>query len=114
MQKAILHTATRVIVGLTIDPEYTRTGDYSTVELAEAIDLKPVGETKYWKLDVDNKKVPATLEEIEASRIDPDKEALRKAELRTAYESAIGACAADKTLPQSLQEYFMALTNLQS
>lgn len=65
-QKAIIHTATRVIRGLTTEETLSLPSDYSLVDLAVDIELS----NGPWKLDLSNAKVQATVQEARDAGID--------------------------------------------
>jgi len=67
MQKAIIHKLTRVILRLTTDDNPDIKDNEEIVELASPIDLADGP----WKLDSQNNKVPASLEEYQQATITP-------------------------------------------
>lgn len=83
-QKAIIHTATRVIRGLTTDTNPSLPSGYSAVDLAVDIELS----NGPWKLDVSNNKVQATTQEARDAGIDEGYNAQVSAQLITDFRDA--------------------------
>ena len=106
---AIIDTATRVIRGLTTDPTITIGSTESLVKLDTAIDLAPIGQTSFWKLDGNNQKVPATLAEIDASGVDEKLEEGKLEIRKQTYLSSLEILTNDGSLPANLKNYFTAL-----
>lgn len=65
-QTAIIHTTTRVIRRLTIDPSPVLAADETAIALATDIDLSG----GFWKLDAQNDKVAATSDDVSQAGVD--------------------------------------------
>lgn len=83
-QKAIIHTTTRVIRGLTTDTNPTLPSGFSAVDLAVDIELS----NGPWKLDLSNVKVQATQQEARDAGVDEDYNAQQSAQLVTDFRDA--------------------------
>ena len=105
MQKAIIHTETRVIRQLTTDEDPKIQKDESVVDLAEKIDIGG----GYWKLDLQDKKVAATDQEIDEAGVDPVKEAAKLDEKQKQIHASIVDMADNGVTDQKLQNYFTLL-----
>lgn len=107
MQKAIIHTDTRVIKRLTTDESPVLTKDETIVELVENIDLAGGS----WKLDNANKKVLATAKEIEDSG---DEQVIftKRSLIVKEINKAISDIAQKGATLENIQEYFKLLEKL--
>lgn len=98
-QKAIIHTATRVIRRLTTDAAPDIAADETAVDMG-AVTLDLAG--GYWKLDAQNNRVPATQADIDAADVDPVREAAIRAQFMQNYLASVDAIAAASTAGQML------------
>ncbi len=107
-QKAIIHTATRVIYCITTADNPTITANQSIVEMVTPISL---GGGKYWKLDGSNNLVEASQADIDASGVDET----RNSELRRLafeeYRTAINELIAEATIPTRIKTVFQKYLN---
>jgi len=101
-QKAVIHTETRVIFGLTTDDNPQIGPNMSVVELASPITLGG----GFWKLDESNNKVAATQEEVDASGVDEVRNRYFKALARQEYLDAIAVLLAEPAIPLKLKNVF--------
>lgn len=108
MQKAIIHTNSRVIRRLTVDVTPSIASDESVVELSDAVDLAG----GFFKLDPANKLVPASKAEIDAADVDESKVAAKRAQVRKAIKDAIIDIADNGATQPRLNVYFQALKDL--
>jgi hypothetical protein len=107
-QKAIIHTATRVIRRLTTDDAPTIASDETIIDLAENIDLAG----GYWKLNNQNKKVSATAQDISDAGVDENIETQKRLQKIQVYKNAIDAIIADNTIPLKIRNFLQALKDL--
>ncbi len=99
MQKAIIHSETRVIVSLTTDENPVVNESYEVVLLDKPIDIGG----GYWKLTANNKKIKASAEEAIVSGADQvGKYMLKKANIKNAINLIIN----DSSVSSSIKEYF--------
>lgn len=102
VQHAIIDSATRVIVGLTIDATHDAGQGRELVPLTEAITLDgtpkaitPAGRVR-----------DATEQEIDASGVDPIRREAKEQKRRKDRADALNAILADPAVPESLKAYF--------
>lgn len=107
-QKAIIHTATRVIFCVTTLDNPQIGSNQSIVELATPI---TIGGGKYWKLDGSNNLIEATQNDIDTSGVDDT----RNAELRRLafeeYKTAINELLSEVTIPARIKTVFQKYLN---
>jgi hypothetical protein len=108
MQKAIIHTTTRVIKRLTTEDSPSIAADESIISLSQPIDLAG----GFWKLDAQNNKVPATEAEVDAADVDETKVAAKRTAARQALQSAINDIADNGATLAKVRTYFQALKSL--
>lgn len=105
-QKAIIHTATRVIRRVTIDDNHTIGADETAVTLASEIDLAPAGSASgYWKLSGSDLKVEATQAEGRTAGLDPAFDRAQRNARRQALLDHLDDMAADATLPARVRTF---------
>lgn len=105
MQKAIIHTATRVIRRLTVDDVPPIAPDETVVPLVAPIDLAG----GYWKLDAQNNKVLATDQEIDNADVDETKVAAKMAARRAILKTLVTDIADNGATLLKIQSYFKIL-----
>lgn len=112
--KVVIHTATRVIVRMTIEDNHEI--DASTETLIDlgvpSFTLPNTSPSGYWKLDLSNQPVPATDQEVDSSRVDPVREALRRRLLIGLINNAIDDIADNGATLVKLRTYFQRLQAL--
>ncbi len=108
-QKAIIHTATRVIRRLTTDDIPQVAADETAVALPSDIDLAGA----FKKLDVDDATllVP-TQAEIDASGVDDSRNAFLNRQKRQAFISAIDALLGDALVSAKIKTFLQTLKDL--
>lgn len=104
-QKAIIHTATRVIRRLTTDDDHTLGLDESAVILNDPVDIGG----GYWKLDEANKKVPATDKEIDDAGVDEEKEKAKFEAKRDELKTIIFDIADKGATLEKVRAYFQII-----
>ncbi|HZX14981.1 MAG TPA: hypothetical protein VFF49_11355 [Thermodesulfobacteriota bacterium] len=109
MQKAIIHTTTRIIRRLTTDNVPVLSLDETAIEMVTPIDL----DNGYWKLDVDNLTllVP-TQQEIDDSGVDEVRNAILRKQKTDAIDAAIDDISLNGATLARVGTYFQALRNL--
>ena len=108
MQKAIIHTTTRVIRRLTTDDNPQIADDESIVNLAANIDIGG----GFWKLDVTNKKVAAITQEIDDAGVDENRRAASRTQKVIAFNNIVADLADNGVTLPKIQLYFKALKDL--
>lgn len=109
MQKAIIHTNTRVIRRLTTDINPVVGADESVVEVSDTIDLSG----GYFKLDENDNKKTATTKDIEDSDVDEGVRGQKRGLKYVALRKSIFDIATDGATPENLTTYFQRLKDLQ-
>ena len=95
---------------------YLRAGDNSkaTQEEIDAITFSPTvdptGKKTYWKLDSQNKKVPATDDEVDLAKVDAVRENAKRLQKLEMYKDLVKSLATDDTLPTKLKSFFEKLS----
>lgn len=108
MEKAIIHTETRVIRRTTTEENPQITADETVIEMPEVVQLGG----GFWKLNAKNKKVAATVEEGRAAGIDYEWNNEQKRTRIVEMRGLITELSNDATIPAKLRDYFKALDNL--
>lgn len=104
-QKAIIHTATKVIRRLTTDDNPELQTDESAIEFQNPIGFV----AQYTKLDANNQPVAATIDEADAAGMVPEREATRRTAKQVRLIKALGDAAASTNLPPLVKEVCAAL-----
>jgi hypothetical protein len=109
VQKAIIHSPTRVIRRLTTEDPPRVLADEEAIVMDPPITLNE----GYRKLDVDNVTllVPTT-QEIDDADVDEAMVAAKRQAKRDAYKSALDTAVKDGTLPQTVRDVFTTLKEL--
>jgi len=111
-QRVILHTATRVIRGLTINPDTIPNSDETIIEVDTPLVLDG-----FQKLDIDNKTLlTPTQDEIDASGVDESRNMylhqLKVNKNREAIDDIL-ANATNENLLDKIKVYFQTLKDIQ-
>lgn len=101
-QKAIIHTATRVIRRLTTETIPVVGADETSVDMPAPIDLTG----GFWKLTPALQQVPANAAEIDAAGVDPVRQAQKVRQRYTEYVQVLDGLVADPTLNPRLRRLF--------
>lgn len=113
MQKAIIHTDTRVVKRLTIDENPQMTIDESIVEVDDSFDLALEPGVTAWKVDIDGNKIPATDKDQEDAKLE-HKEYEKQVLLQTNLLASVDTILADDKVLPSLKSFFTIYKDLHS
>lgn len=111
--KAIIHTATRVVMIWTIEdnPDFD-VNVQTVVDLGVPQVTPPPSPTGHHKLDLANNIIPATDQDVADARVDPIREAIRLRLLLAALNNAIDDIADNGATLVKLRTYFQRLQAL--